>query len=133
MTSKKNDSHYSEIAFDFETAGLGQALSQDMLEAAAAKASSGAGKSSVIYMGSPFIISNMGWSQHPEYNGTPWAYRDRLTKREHAFAKLHTFLYKFKVLKNLSEDDHEQIKNISIKRLKRAKWARNSGPKPSAK
>ena len=62
--------------------------------------------------------------QHPEYTGTPWAHRDRLTKRERAVAKVHTFLKKLGALKHIKEEEFETIKDLSVRRLKRADWAR---------
>lgn len=73
-----------------------------------------------------FNISAPTWYPNPEYSGTPWAVRFRLTKRDHVVAKLHTTLHKLKVLRKLSEQDMEDIVLKSVKRLKRAKWARQN-------
>lgn len=61
---------------------------------------------------------------NPQYNGTEWAYLARLTKREHAIAKLQCFLMKFKLQKHL-EDEEERRKEAYafINKLKTAKWA----------
>lgn len=65
-----------------------------------------------------------GHEIYPEYLPTPWARVARLTKREKKVASLHTILAKLNVFRNLSEDNLDEIKNQSIRRLKRAKWAR---------
>jgi hypothetical protein len=98
------------------------ALTLEMLEEAAEKALANFGRPDpVVFMPPSFFLPN--WEQHPEYHGTPWAQKDRLTKREHAVAKLHTTLKKLGVLKKVSEEEFQDIRNKTVKRLKRAKWA----------
>ena len=70
------------------------------------------------------MMSGVIFEVNPEYRGTPWVSMARMTKREHAVAGLHTTLFKLGVFKKLSEDNMEEIKQITIKRLKKAKWAR---------
>lgn len=65
-----------------------------------------------------------GYEAYPEFNPTPWARAIRLTKRERKVAGLHTVLAKLNVFKNLTEDNLDEIKDKSIRRLRRAKWAR---------
>ena len=99
-------------------------LTVEMIEEAAEKSLANFGRPSnpIIFMPPGFFMPS--WEQHPEYNGTPWATQDRLTKREHMVAKLHTTLKKLGVLKNISEEEFQEIRNKTVKRLKRAKWAR---------
>ena len=103
-------------------------LSADDIEKAAATAIASFGSPTQIYLPQNmikpfFMMSGIKYSAHPQYEGTPWAERDRLTKREHAVAKLHVFLYKLKALRNTDEAAFEDIKNLTVKRLKRARWA----------
>lgn len=82
------------------------------------KAITSFGRPNFIYIGNA-----TPWHAHPEYAGTPWADKDRLSKREHAVAKIHTLLFKLGALKNISEEEFFDIHKLCIKRLKRAKWA----------
>lgn len=59
---------------------------------------------------------------HPEYTGTGWENKWRLTKRERKMAQLHVFLKKLRVLPD--ETVNAEIKETAVKRLKRARWAR---------
>lgn len=62
---------------------------------------------------------------NPQYAGTEWAYISRLSRREHAFAKLQSFLLKFNLQKHLEDEDARHSDwRFAIKRLKQAKWAR---------
>lgn len=62
---------------------------------------------------------------NPQYAGTEWALLSRMSKREHAFAKLQVFLIKFGLQKLLEDGDVRRTDAyLCIKRLKRAKWAR---------
>lgn len=108
----------------------GGAFTQDMLEAAAQASVNNFRmlRNPIIFMPPQYFTSAM-FEVNPQYSGTPWAIRDRLTKREHQVAAVHTFLKKLKVLKNLSDEDMYAIKKLSIKRLKRAKWAQYGGKK----
>lgn len=103
-------------------------LSVDALEKAAIQAAASFGTPTQMFLPQAAIrpfLKMMGstWLPNPQYAGTPWADRDRLTKREHAVAKLHTTLKKLGALKGVDEQAFEEIKNKSVKRLKRAKWA----------
>ena len=106
-------------------------LTVDMLEKAAQAAAANFGTPTQMYFPPNLLRPLMSmsgwttstWSPNPQYAGTPWADRDRLTKREHAVAKLHTALKKLGALKGVDEQAFEEIKNKSVKRLKRAKWA----------
>lgn len=113
-----------KITVDTETQSLDDIADSTLtfadIENAAAKALTNFGMPGFIMTPAAF-----GWHANPQYTGLPWADTSRMTKREHAFAKLHVFLYKSKVIKNLSEEEHETIRNIAIKRLKRAKWSRS--------
>ncbi len=101
----------------------GGVLTEEMLEQAAQASLNNFGRPSnpIIFMPPAFFSG--GWETHPEYRGTPWSTRDRLSKREHKVAAVHTLLKKLKVLKNLSDEDLINIKDLAVKRLKRAKWA----------
>lgn len=76
-------------------------------------------KNPLIFMGGGLMSR---WIPNPEFAGTPWEDTSRMTKREVAVAKLHTFLAKLDVLK-LDEVEFEKLRLKSIKRLRRAKWA----------
>lgn len=106
-------------------------LSVDDLNKATAAAMANFGSPTQIFLPPQafFMMSALKWQAHPEYDGTPWADKDRLTKREHAVAKLHIFLYKLKTLRNTDETAFQEIYKQSIKRLKRAKWAQYGQPK----
>ena len=98
-------------------------LTIEMIEEAAERALANFGKPN-----NPITFMPPGafwtvWEQHPEYRGTPWAHRGRLNKGEHMVAKLHTFLKKLDALKNIKDEEFEIIKDLSVKQLKRAKWA----------
>lgn len=69
------------------------------------------------------FMSSFSYHPNPEFIGLEWSSLARLTKRERRFAHLHFFLYKFKIIKKLSEEDNKDITEIAIKRLRRAKWA----------
>jgi hypothetical protein len=100
----------------------GGVLTEDILEAAMNAALANFGKpdpNNFIFMGS-FTTS---YAPNPQYEGTPWRDKDRLTKREHAVAKLHTTLKKLGALRGVDEQAFEEIQKKSIKRLKQAKWA----------
>ena len=64
------------------------------------------------------------WEAYPEYSGTPWADTTRLSKREKAVAGLHTTLNKLNVFSKFAQGDFEFVHSMSIRRLKRAKWAK---------
>lgn len=111
--------------------GNGQGLKSDegvltleMLEEAAQKMMNNFGKPTnpIIFMPP---VGFAGWEQHPQYHGTPWAMKDRLSKREHKLASLHVFLKKLNILKNMTDEEFEEVYKKSIKRLKRSKWAGN--------
>ena len=100
-------------------------LTPDVISNAAQAALSNFGAPTQIFMPTQFfMMSGIFVEVNPEYRGTPWASIARMTKREHAIAGLHTTLFKLGVFKKLSEDNIEGIKQITIKRLKKAKWAR---------
>jgi hypothetical protein len=112
------------VSIDIETSPL----TQDMIESAANKALSNFGLNPIIFM--PMnVMGVFGWEAHPEFSKTPWANRDRLTKRENKTAYLHVFLKKLDVLKKLSDDEIDEVVKTSVKRLKKAKWAKNAGNK----
>ena len=122
-----------EIFLDTETSGLsvnvnGSVLIPQDIQNAIAKSMANFGASNPIIFSPQMMGMSMGttftMTLHPEYLGTPWAEVSRMTKREHAVAKLHTFLSKLKVTKKFQDEDWEEVKNKSIKRLKRAKWAK---------
>jgi hypothetical protein len=50
--------------------------------------------------------------------------QDRLSKHQHSVAKIHTILKKLGVLKNISEEEFQDIRNKTVKQLKLAKWAK---------
>lgn len=108
----------SRIIVDIESSSL----TQDDLEKAAQVALNNFGRNPIIMIPAG-MITTMPWQAHPQYAETPWAHKDRLTKREHAVAKLHTILTKLKVL-SFKEEEFYEIRKLSIKRLKRARWAR---------
>lgn len=109
------------ISVDIETSSLDPQAIQN----AAAKAAASFGTPSQIFLPPQFfMMSGLVFDVNPQYRGTPWAYTSRMTKREHAVAGLHTTLFKLGVFKKLSEDNLEEIKVSTIKRLKRVKWAR---------
>ena len=95
-------------------------LTADMIEAASLKVLANFGAPTTFYWGGAGyrLIVN------PQYETLPWAYVSRLSKREHAVAKLHTFLFKLDTIKNIDKDHMEEIKSKTIKRLKKARWAR---------
>jgi hypothetical protein len=99
-------------------------LTVEMIEEAAEKALANFGRPSnpIIFMPPGFFMPS--WEQHPEYRGTPWAMADRLTKNQHTVAKVHTILKKLGVLKNISEEEFQDIRNKTVKQLKLAKWAK---------
>lgn len=100
-------------------------LTPDTIANAAQAALSNFGAPTQIFMPPQFfMMSGFIFEINPEYHGTPWASVNRMTEREHAVAGLHTTLFKLGVFKKLSEDNIEGIKQITIKRLKKAKWAR---------
>jgi len=100
---------------------------QTLIEAAAQSAASNFGKPSHIMMSPQNMGAFMGTFSNitfnPEFEGTGWDNKWRLTKRERKFAQVHVFLKKLRVLPN---DDafNTEIKDLAVKRLKRARWAR---------
>lgn len=111
------------ISVDIETTGL----SLKDIEDAAAKSAASFGQASQIFapLQSFFMFQGTAWAANPQYTGTEWMYYNRITKREHAFAKLQCFLLKFGLQKHLEDDDARRADaNLAAKRLKRAKWAR---------
>lgn len=105
---------------------VGDVLTPDILEAAIQASLNNFCKlppNPIIFMPLPAFFSS-GWEVNPQYSGTPWSTRDRLSKREHKVAAVHTLLKKLKVLKSLSDEELIDIKDLAVKRLKRAKWAR---------
>lgn len=63
--------------------------------------------------------------RYPEFNGTEWCYKYKLTRREKAFAKIQSFLVKMEMLKYLEDGDERRADCLyAQKRLLRAKWAR---------
>lgn len=131
---KKNNDPNSVVGYygDPVTIDLnGGTLTEDDLEKAVQASLSNFGRAPtnpIIFMPPGFFTSS-SFETHPEYSGTPWSTRDRLTKREHKVAAVHTLLKKLKVLKSLSDEDLIGIKDLAVKRLKRAKWAQNAGKK----
>lgn len=107
----------------------GGMLTEDDLEKVVQASLNNFGRPSNPLIFMPPAFFSGGWETHPEYRGTPWSTKDRLTKREHKVAAVHTLLKKLKVLKSLSDEDLVDIKNLTVKRLKRAKWAQNAGKK----
>ncbi len=103
-------------------------LTQSILEAAAISAQANFGAANTIFL-SPQMMSAFGgtWVCHPEFSPTPWSSKDRLSKREIRVATLQTFLDKLHVIKG--EELHQEIYDVAVKRLKRAKWARYQKPK----
>ena len=125
-----NGSGLKTIGLDFETVGLdtqGSTLSLQDLEDAVAKASAAFGQPNQIFMPlqSFFMMNGTTYYPNPQYVGTEWAHINRPTKREHAFAKLQTFLVKMGLQKHLQDEDERRADyRVAEKRLKRAKWAR---------
>jgi hypothetical protein len=102
----------------------GTVLTEELIEQAAADMIANSGKS-IPHMMIPNSWGSLyKFMENPQYEGLPWAVTTRLTKREHAVAKLHMFLFNLEVLKNLDITELEYIRNKSIKTLKKAKWAR---------
>ncbi len=123
------------LSVDIETRGIQDqvdsgVLTLDMLEKAAQSAINNFGKpQQLIYpMGMGKTIFNSGllhWDIHPEFAGTGWAAKSRLSKRERAFAHLQVFLIKFGLQKHLQNEDERKVDCERVqKRLKRAKWAK---------
>jgi hypothetical protein len=95
---------------------------QSTIEAAAQAATANFGQANHIFM-SPQMMTSMGWHANPEFIGTSWANKDRLSTRERKFAQLHILRWKLRVLPN-DDEFNSDIQTVVIKRLKRAKWAR---------
>lgn len=111
------------ISVDYETSPL----SMDDIENAAAKAAANFGHANTMFipMNPILIFQGTAWVANPQYTGTEWMHYNRISKREHAFAKLQCFLLKFGLQKHLEDDDARRADaNLAAKRLKRAKWAR---------
>lgn len=103
----------------------GGVLTEECLENLVMQTQASFGAPNQIFMPPQFfMMSGFIFEVNPQYHGTPWATTTRMTKREHAVAGLHTTLFKLGLFKKLSEDNMEEIKQITIKRLKKAKWAR---------
>jgi hypothetical protein len=109
----------------------GNVLTEQDIEDLTKQAQAAFGQPSQVLMSAPqyskllqFFNQSFISEINPEYRGTPWATMSRLTKREHAVAKVHTFLSKLGVLRYLSEEDMKDVVNRSVKRLKRARWSR---------
>jgi hypothetical protein len=98
-------------------------LSEKDLEDMVSQSLANFGKPTIL---TPMNMSHMGWYPNPEYSGTSWEDQYRMSKREHAFARLHVFLWKLKVLPN---EGNRELHQLAVKRLKRAKWARYQKPK----
>ena len=112
--------------------GLGKSLSLEDLEDMVKKASGNFGMPSSLFMPQSSLSSffNINFDTHPQFAGTPWAFaKTRLSKRELVVAGLHTTLSKLGALKGIEDNEFVEIRNLSIKRLKRAKWAQYSQPK----
>jgi GH18 family chitinase len=114
---------------DIEDIAAGSFM-QSAIEAMAQQATASFGQANQIFM-APHVMKSImgigGWSHSPEFAGTSWEDQYRMTKRERKFAQLHVFIYKLGVLPGgqINNDIHE----IAVKRLKRAKWARYQKPK----
>lgn len=111
------------ISIDIETSGL----TQDDIENAAAAAIANHGQATQIFMPlqSFFMMTGKHILSQPQYEGTEWQHMYKMTKREHAFAKLQVFLTKIGLQKHLQDDDERRADcYLAQKRLKRAKWAR---------
>lgn len=114
--------------------GIGKTLSVQDIEDAAAQAIANFGKPNFIMMPLQAVQAYshiMNFDMHPEYAGTPWASMGKLSKREQRVAAVHTILKKLGALKNISEEEFNTIRHHSVKRLKRAKWARYHQQKKS--
>lgn len=104
--------------------GNGSRLTIKDVEEAAAKCAAAFGQSNHMIIPASAAMK-FGWGIfNPEYSGTPWADMLRMSKRQRIIAGLHTSLKKLGVFKNISEEEFMDIRHKSIKRLKRAKWAR---------
>lgn len=123
------------LSVDIETRSLQDevdsgALTLDMLEKAALAATKNFGKPQqlIFPMGAGTTIFRgalLHWDIHPEFAGTGWAAKSRLSKRERAFAHLQVFLIKFGLQKHLQDDNLRKADfEYAEKRLKRAKWAK---------
>lgn len=105
--------------------GNGPGITEDDLEQMVAQAAASFGQANTLLMGHQQMIQMMNAlniHRYSEFKGTPWSNKDRLTKREYKVAQIHTFLTKIKVLK-FNDDEWEEIRFKTVKRLKRAKWA----------
>jgi hypothetical protein len=102
----------------------GSALTVESLEATMKLVTMNFGAPNVMYMPFP------RWVCRPELSPLPWDSDFRMTKRELKYARLLHFLWNLKILKNMTEEDHENNHKTVVKRLKRAKWAKNAGKKP---
>lgn len=112
------------VTIDAEDGVLTEKVLEDALSRAVAN--SGLTQRNPIIM-SPQWAASMGWHAHPQFAGTSWEDQYGMTKRERKFAQLHVFIFKLGVLPpgQINNDIHD----VAVKRLKRAKWARYQKPK----
>lgn len=107
-------------------------LTEEDVEKAAAMAAQSFGQAGQVFIPAklafrPIILNGMAvnWAfeNSPEYSGTPWAKDYRFSKRERMVAQLHTTLHKLEILKGIDHESFDNIHALSVKRLRRAKWA----------
>lgn len=114
------------VVFDASSSSI---LTEQMLEDAVTSAAANFGSAQQFIFPASMMKQTMSafygspWYPNPEYVGTPWADKVRLTKRERKIARLHKVLKDLGVLKKIDEPSFEEIKDKSVKRLKRAAWA----------
>lgn len=98
---------------------VGGALTIEMIEQAVQASINNFRPHPLMMYGTPYNI------RYPEFNGTEWAYKFKLTRREKAFAKIQSFLVKLDMQKHLQDGDERREDCLyAQKRLLRAKWAR---------
>jgi len=111
----------ASIKVNGEEVAVSPTLTSEKIEAAALAAANNHGAPAIMFIPISFQMMAI-WEAHPEYSGTPWSQYARLTKRETAVAKIHTFLNKLGTL-SFNEEEFNKVCSLSAKRLKRAKWA----------
>lgn len=107
-------------------------ITLDELENAVMQAQASFGQANHIMMSTAQLNAFMSvfGGRYSEFKHTPWEHADRLTKREYKVATLHAFLTKLKAFK-FTEEEFLEVRNKTVKRLKRANWARYQNAKGS--
>ena len=101
---------------------IGGAITLDMLKKAVEQSAANFGKPNQIFINASMINHMGSWENYPEYHGTEWAHYGRMSKREHAFAKLQVFLIKFGLQEHLEDPDARRADSeMASKRLRRSR------------